>query len=116
LKFLNVCTKIKKIDCPFKAIEENSTNDEAKILSEQVSSKMEEPMPDLKEKLPKANIWKLPEVIYGKNPEVPAFSSAVKLVHSKELGRHLFANRKINTGTIFIYQFNLSFIYVAISL
>jgi hypothetical protein len=62
---------------------------------------MEEPMPDFKEKLPNANIWKLPELSYGKNPEVPSFSSAINLVHSKELGRHVLANRNINTGIYF---------------
>jgi hypothetical protein len=62
---------------------------------------MEEPMPDLKEKLPKANIWKLPELSYGKNPEVPSYSSAINLVHSKEFGRHVLADRNINTGILF---------------
>jgi hypothetical protein len=62
----------------------------------------EPPVADLKEKLPKANIWKLPELSYGQNPEVPSFSSAINLVHSKELGRHVFANRNINTGILFL--------------
>jgi hypothetical protein len=76
---------------------------EAKKLSELVLSKMEEPpVPDLKEKLPKANIWKLPELSYGQNPEVPSFSSAINLENSKELGRHILANKNINTGTDFI--------------
>jgi hypothetical protein len=61
---------------------------------------MKEPMPDLKEKLPTANIWKLPELSYGQNPEVPSFSSAIHLVHNKKVGRHVLANRDINTGII----------------
>jgi hypothetical protein len=60
---------------------------------------MEEPEPVMKVKLPKANKkWKLPELNYGQNPEVPSFSSAVSVCHSKEFGRHLIANRDINTG------------------
>jgi hypothetical protein len=82
-----------------KAIIENSKNDEIKRLSELVRSKMEDPPePDLKEKLPEPNNWKLPELSYGQNPEVPSFSSAVNLEYSTELGRHLIANRNINTG------------------
>jgi hypothetical protein len=68
-------------------------------------SKMKEPVPDLKEKLPRANIWKMPELSYGQNPEVPSFSSAVNLVHSKELGRHVVANRDINTGIIIFFYY-----------
>jgi hypothetical protein len=79
-------------------MKENNSNDEAKKLSEQVLSKIQEPMPYLKGAFPKANIWKMPELSYGQNPEVPSYSSAINLVHSKELGRHLIANRDINTG------------------
>jgi hypothetical protein len=61
---------------------------------------MEEQMPDLKEKIPKVNIWKLPDLSYGKNPEVPSYSSAIKLVFNKKFGRHLIANRDLNTGNI----------------
>jgi hypothetical protein len=68
-------------------------------LSELVKLKMEEPEPVFKVKLPKPNNdWKLPELSYGQNPEVPAFSSAVSLEYNKKLGRHLIANREINTG------------------
>jgi len=67
---------------------------------ERVLIKMEEPMPDLNEKLPEANVWKLPELSYGQNSEVPSFSSAINLVYNKEVGRHLIANRNINTGII----------------
>jgi hypothetical protein len=69
---------------------------------------MEDPSePDLKEKLPEPNIWKLPEMSYGQNTEVPSFSSAINLEHTMELGRHLIANRNINTGIfILAYFFN----------
>jgi hypothetical protein len=63
---------------------------------------MEDQMPDLKEKIPIGNIWKLPELSYGKNPEAPCYSSAINLMYSHKFGRHLIANRNINTGTIFI--------------
>jgi hypothetical protein len=52
------------------------------------------------EELPKPNIWKLPALSYGQNPEVPCFSSALSLLHNKELGRHVIANRNINTGML----------------
>jgi hypothetical protein len=61
---------------------------------------MEEPEPDFKMKPPTPNAWKLPELSYGSNPEVPNFSSAVTLKHSSKLGRHLVANRNINTGRL----------------
>jgi hypothetical protein len=61
---------------------------------------MEEPMPDLKKKLPEANIWKIPELSYGQNPEVPSCSSAINLIYSKKFGRHLIANRNIDPGKI----------------
>jgi hypothetical protein len=97
------------------AIKKNGTQNDITRLSELVMSKMEEPMPDLKDKLPKANIWKLPELSYGKNPEVPSFSSAINLVHSKELGRHVFANRDINTGIFLIIKYlAFTFTFVAI--
>jgi hypothetical protein len=44
------------------------------------------------------NEWKLPELSYGQNPEVPSFSTAVSLEYNKKLGRHLIANREIKTG------------------
>jgi hypothetical protein len=98
-------------DCQLQAIQENSTDDETERLSELVLSKIEETTePDWKEKLPKANIWKLPELSYGKNPEVPSFSSAINLVHSKELGRHVLANRNINTGIFLILSNIISLI------
>jgi hypothetical protein len=66
---------------------------------ESVKRRMEEPEPVLKVKLPKPNKnWRLPELSYGQNLEVPGFSSAVSVNHSKEFGRHVEANRKINTG------------------
>jgi hypothetical protein len=62
---------------------------------------MEEPMSDLNEKLPQANVWKLPELSYGQSSEVPSFSSAINLVYNKKVGRHLIANRNINTGMLY---------------
>jgi hypothetical protein len=63
---------------------------------------MEEPEPVMEEKLPKPNQnWELPALNYGQNPEVPSFSSAVSVGHNKKLGRHLIANRDINTGIYF---------------
>jgi hypothetical protein len=64
---------------------------------------MEDQMPDLKGKLPKANIWKLPELSYGKNPEVPSYSSAVHLMYNKKFGRHIVANRNVKTGMKYIW-------------
>jgi hypothetical protein len=61
---------------------------------------MEEPEPVFDVVLPVHNKWKLPELSYGQNPEVPSFSSAVSVEYSKQLGRHLVANRDINTGII----------------
>jgi hypothetical protein len=84
-----------------KAIKEHNSDNEAKRLSEVILSKMEEPMPDLKENLPEPNIWKLPELSYGKNPEVPSYSKAINLVYDKKFGRHLIANRNCNTGIPF---------------
>jgi hypothetical protein len=62
---------------------------------------MELPEPPLMEELPKPNNWKLPEPSYGRNNEVPCFSSALSLEHSKELGRHVIANKNINTGILY---------------
>jgi hypothetical protein len=84
--------------------------DEARKLLELVSGKMEEPSePHLTEEVPKSNVWELPELSYGQNPEVPSFSSAINLVHSNQFGRHLVANRNINTGMINIF---LIFLYI----
>jgi hypothetical protein len=46
------------------------------------------------------NDWKLPELSYGQNPEVPCFSSAVTVKYSKKFKRHLLANRNIKTGKL----------------
>jgi hypothetical protein len=65
---------------------------------------MEEPSdPLLTEEVPKTNVWELPELSYGQNPEVPSFSSTINLVHSNQFGRHLVANRNITTGMINIF-------------
>jgi hypothetical protein len=77
-------------------------------LSELVLSKMEEPMPELKEKLPEANIWKLPELSYGQNSEVPSFSSAINLMYSKKFGRQLIANRNIDTGILLLLNIGVN--------
>jgi len=61
---------------------------------------MEEPKPVFDVVLPVHNKWKLPDLSYGQNPEVPSFSSAVSVEYSKQLGRHLVANRDTNTGKI----------------
>jgi hypothetical protein len=67
-------------------------------LKDSVLAKMKEPEPVFKGALPIINNWKVPELRYGQNPEVPSFSSAATVAHSKEFGRHLLANRKIDTG------------------
>jgi hypothetical protein len=59
---------------------------------------MKEPEPVFNGSLPIINQWKIPELSYGQNPEVPSFSSAASLAHSKEFGRHFLANREIDTG------------------
>jgi hypothetical protein len=95
-------------------------NDDAKRISELVLHKMEEPEPIFNIPLPKPNNnnWKLPELSYGQNPEVPCFSSAVSLEYNKELGRHLISNRNINTGKVktnsvcFSCQFSLLSFYL----
>jgi hypothetical protein len=61
----------------------------------------EEPVLDLKEKIPEPNILKLPELSYGQNPEVPSYSKAINLMYDEKLGRYLNANRNINTGIQF---------------
>jgi hypothetical protein len=87
----------------------NSNDDEAKRLTEIVLCQLEDPaVPELKAKLPKASILKLPELSYGKNPEVPSYSSAVNLEYNKKVGRHFIANRDINAG-IFIFFLNIIF-------
>lgn len=59
--------------------------------------------PVFEPKLPKSNeSWRLPELSYGQNTEVPSVSSAVSINYSNVLGRHLIANRNINTGIFLI--------------
>jgi len=48
--------------------------------------------------LPQSKKWTLPSLSYGESEEVSSFSSAVSIEHSKALGRHLVANRDIETG------------------
>jgi len=69
-------------------------------LKDLVLNKMKDPEPVFT-RLPIVNKWKIPELSFGKNPEVPSFSSAVTLVHSDHFGRHLLANRTIDTGNFF---------------
>jgi hypothetical protein len=59
---------------------------------------MKEPEPIFNMDLPKPNKIKLPDLSYGPSAEVPSFSSAVSIAYSKELGRHLVANRSLKTG------------------
>jgi hypothetical protein len=70
------------------------------VLKTIVIAKLKDPEPVFNMDLPKSNNWNLPDLSYGPSAEVPSFSSAVSMVYSKELGRHLVANRSINTGTI----------------
>jgi len=79
------------------AIEEYNKND-SKALKAKVFSKLEDQEPIFNIDLPKPNKWKLPDLSQGPSEEVPSFSSAVSIAYSKELGRHLVANRPINTG------------------
>lgn len=69
-------------------------------LKAKVLEKLNDPEPVFNMDLPKPNKWKLPKLSYGSSAEAPSFSSAVSIAHSKELGRHLIANRSINTSTI----------------
>jgi hypothetical protein len=82
-----------------KAIEEHNKGD-CDMLKVKVLSKMKDPEPVFNMELPKPNKIKLPPLSYGPSDEVPSFSSAVSIAHSKELGRHLVANRPINTGIL----------------
>jgi hypothetical protein len=41
-----------------------------------------------------------PVVSYGRSKEVPCFSSAVSVAYTKDLGRHLVANRDIEFGKL----------------
>jgi hypothetical protein len=51
----------------------------------------------------------LPELSYGKNPEVPSYSSAVNLEYNKKVGRHFIANRDINAGIFIFFFLNIIF-------
>lgn len=80
------------------AIEENNEGGTYKSLKELLTAKMEDPAPVFNGALPIHNKWQLPELRFGQNPEVPSFSSAASVMHSEQLGRHLIANREIDTG------------------
>lgn len=71
---------------------------------------MEEPVPNLKYELSNPNDWEMPDgVSYGSNPAVPSFSSAVSVDYSRQLGRHVFANRNINTGVFYFLKIKFKF-------
>lgn len=68
---------------------------------------MEEPEPDFNVALPTHNNWKIPKLSYGTTPEVPSLSRAASVAHSQQLGRHLVANRDIDTGISYYPFFGL---------
>jgi hypothetical protein len=81
----------------------NCVEESAKsMISEQVLRKMEEPEPPCDKfdynTLTDPDDWKKPSLSYGSNPAVPSFSSALSIDHNEQLGRHVVANRNINTG------------------
>jgi hypothetical protein len=94
--FLLKCQILFIVKIFFQAIKENNVSDMER-LNDLVLSKMKEPEPVYKG-VPIVNKWKIPELSYGQNREVPSFSSAASLVHNEHFGRHLLANRKIDTG------------------
>jgi hypothetical protein len=73
---------------------------------------MAEPEPVFNTKLPiPNNEWEVPDLSYGQNPEVPSFSGAASLEYNKKCGRHLRANRNIETGNpIFTRIIKFSFV------
>jgi hypothetical protein len=77
-------------------------------------AKMEEPEPVQKPKMIKANISKKPELSYGCNPQVPSFSSAIFIEYSKKFGRHVVANRDINTGRYPFENLKIYLIYACL--
>jgi len=78
----------------------NKNNSEDSELHVKIVKEMEQAEPVFATALPQPNEWTLPSLSYGPSEEVPSFSSAVNLEHSKELGRHLVANRDIETGNL----------------
>jgi len=79
-------------------IEKHNTGEICARLKAEFLKEMEQPEPVFSTALPQPNEWTLPSLSYGPSKEVPSFSSAVSLQYSKELGRHLVANRDIKTG------------------
>jgi hypothetical protein len=45
-----------------------------------------------------------PRLSYGPSQEVPCFTGAVSVAYTKNLGRHLVANRNIKIGKIIILK------------
>lgn len=80
------------------AVDDHNKGKTRDELRTRVRSKMDDPEPDFTHNMPIANKWKLPELIYGQSAEIPCFSSAVTLAYTKDLGRHLVANRDLDTG------------------
>jgi len=79
-------------------IEKHNTDDDSARLKAAFIKEMEQPEPVFVIDLPQPNEWTLPSLSYGLSEEVPCFSSAVSVHYSKQLGRHLVANRDLNTG------------------
>jgi hypothetical protein len=85
----------------YQAIRENNEG-EVKKLKALVGAEMKKPEPVFEGSLPVIHQGMIPELSYGQNPEVPSFSSAASLVHNDHYGRHLLANREIDTGNSLI--------------
>jgi len=86
-------------------IEKHNKEDVCARLKAELAKEMELPEPVLATRLPQSNEWTLPSLSYGASKEVPSFSSAVDLQYDKQFGRHIVANRDLNTGinTILFY-------------
>jgi len=84
-------------------VEKHNKKDVSARLKAELAKEMELPEPVFASDLPQPNEWTLPPLSYGPSAEVPSFSSAVNLEYNEQLGRHIVANRNLNTGTFYKY-------------
>jgi len=85
-------------------VKKHNKEDVCARLKAELAKEMELPEPVLATRLPQSNEWTLPPLSYGTSKEVPSFSSAVDLQYNEKFGRHIVANRDLNTGT---YTYNI---------
>jgi hypothetical protein len=98
----------------FKAIDFYNKDDQQRP---DVQLIMLNPQPVYKGELPTPNNnWNLPELMNGQNAEVPSISSAASVKHNKNLGRHLVANRNIETGNLSILVEPLKYGFASVAI